>query len=671
MKCRPMIVVGDWDSLKESPHGLWTPDVHRLVKQHFGALQVGLASVPDMPLPGEDGVEERESAASRQFREAYVVDSEDHADERDDFADGILSSFISQDHIRCFREIRSWTDRGAARAFDRALNQSLYDQFPERFQLIAQATDPGTVLAGRRGSGKTSKIRYNIDAYERRGSFTFLVVRMDQRLIGNSQAKEYMQYLLVWEIDRLVRHFAEEASITPEDEVLYRFAPYWRGTVGDLWPLPGDTPEQLEEKRAGRNAYMLRLSELKYSPEFLPYMKASVRYVESLTNRPLVLVVDDIDHLESSTEARDICETAVGLRAELRRPLIISVREETIPKLQSKPLFEGLTRMHVIPPSFKKVLQLRLETFTASVAQRQPDTGRYSRQDLLTYVSTIVQSVCERSTYARLLAFHYDLDTLLDMIRCLASSPFLPPELVLDRAANGRHIGWNLMLNSFQKYVYHNHYDQNSFFLNVYDNSRDHSGESQPDLDAGSENALIRSRLLAVLAARLSASSNESGQEMPSYSCGGIVDDMQSLGYSEEATWRALRAFAAHRLIRTGRFHNELPVDQDEVSVSTAVLFYVDSLISEYRYIENLIPVTPIDFTFDVATLPTTPESRNLMPVDRVILDFARFIGRCEAEEARYPRHSRAALSRIWGSVPLSRRIEQSVTQFRDRRGNW
>lgn len=665
MKCKPMITVKDWDRFKEEAHGLWTEDVHRLVKRYFGALPLDLSSVQDMNLPACDGYSDSLTSTTNEiFHKVYIVDTNDHSDEREELAAGAISSFISPDHIHCYAEIQKWTEEGSIRTYDGTMNKVLYDEFPVKFRLIKDPGEAGCVLCGRRGSGKTSKIKYNIDCYERENLFTFIAIKMDRQLLAEKNPKEYFQILLIWQTDQLVKYFADKASIDYDKQVLERFSDYWQGTVGNCWPDDMDSAKRLEEKRQRRDTFMSYLAQSKFSNEFIPYMKSSVRYLEKLTAHPVILVVDDIDHLESHKEARDIFESAVSLRGELKRPLLISVREETIPKLRAKPVFEGLLRVHIVPPSLKKVLQQRLQAFKSAVQSAKVDTAHYSKEQLLTYVSIVINSICERKIYARLVTFHYDLDILLDMVRCLLSSPFLPPELVF---AKGR-VGWNLMLNSFQKYVYQNHYDQNSFFLNIYDNSFDYTGSLSGKDDICSKNAIVRSRLLALLVYRYSNKPATDGCELPNFSCQNIIEDMISLGYSSNSVWHAMHAFAAHRLIRTGRFRNELDENQTEISISTAVIFYYDYLIYEYRYIENILPTTPIDFHFNVEVIPDTPETSDLNSIDDIILKFADFIQRCEKEEANYPQQNKELFKLIWAGSPLSERIKASVRRFKEGR---
>ena len=390
---------------------------------------------------------------------------------------------------------------------------------------------------------------------------------------------------------------------------------------------------------------------------------------EESNKSDVVLIIDDIDHLESLEVAREIIEASTQLRDVLGIPLIISIREETISKIQSKPSINTLRRKHTIPPSFKKILQLRLAAFTEAVLQTE-SVGRttFTKQDLIIFVSNIINSICERSIYSKLVTFHYDIDMLLDMVQCLISSPFLHPEMILEKCKKGKPIGWNLMLNSFQKYVYLNHYEQNSFFLNIYDNSIDFRTLYEiPEIDY--ENVLVRSRLLSLLAYKYTHRTDHMGSELPIFPYRSLVEDMERLGYSNECIQRAMSAFAAHRLIRTGRLNNELDENQDNISISTAVIFYLDDLIYEYRYIENVLPVTPVDYEFNWKAIPElNPETKNFGEIDYILLRFSDFIEKCERKEITNGNCDKDFLKEIWPAAPISKRIKNTVQKFKGER---
>ena len=415
-----------------------------------------------------------------------------------------LFPFIDKEHLGCFDEIMSWTKGGQAQRLKMEINRLMYDNYPESRRLINSPHETGSLLRGRRGAGKTSLIQYNIDLQKSDGKFLFIKVDMDRGSFGSKDKVLYLKEQLVWALDDLI---AEFTSQTDDQTIVERYKYYWEGILGNLMPSEDDTDERKGEKRKRREDYLFRLSELKYSFEFINYVKSSISYLEKITGKSVVVAIDDIDHMESHNEARTICGEAANIQEKIQRPLILAVREETIAKIEAKPAVDKLKQIHVIPPSFKKVLRLRLEAFSREVTHAEKlDTAHYSRSDLITYVTTIVNSVLDKNVYSRLITFHYDIDMLLDMVRCLISSPYLQPVQVLERAARGKNIAWHLMLNSFQKYVYRNHYEQNSFFLNMYDN-RSYGMDAYGNNPITWENALVRIRLLSILVNRLVQSS--------------------------------------------------------------------------------------------------------------------------------------------------------------------
>lgn len=654
MKLNPIVKITDWDGMKLAHHDLWTDDVHSIVKKCFGSLLVN----------GSD--EEVESGVyyptMGDFRNLYVVDFEDHFDEIEDLSREHLSTFIDTEHLGCYSEIISWTKRGQDQKIKIAINKLMYHEYPEKRRIINSQHEIGKLLCGRRGSGKTSLIQYNIDMQKSDEKFIFIKIDMDKGSLGVKDKAQYLKEQLVWELDDTIAKLSPHVD---DQLVVKRFEYYWKGILGNLMPSEDDSDERKNEKRKRREDYLFRLSELKYSKEFINYVKCSITYLEKITGKCVILAIDDVDHMESHIEAREICGVAANIQEKTQRPLIIAVREETIRKIEAKPAVDKLQRIHVTPPSFKKVLQLRLEAFSLEVMRAEKlDTSHYSKNELITYVTTIVNSLLDKNVYSKLVTFHYDMDMLLDMVRCLLSSPYLQPIQVLNRAARGKNISWHLMLNSFQKYVYRNHYEQNSFFLNMYDN-QSYGIEVYNSYSLTWENTMVRIRLLSLLVHRLMESPPAS--DYPSFALHYIISDVMRLGYDKSEIIKALKAFAVHRIIRTGMTGNVLDEDTGTISISTAVIFYFDYLIYEYRYLQNILLITPIDFSFDPNDIPDSPETKELQKIDEIINKFADFIERCEYLEAASNNHDSQWLKSTWKGNPLSEKIRKSVMVFKER----
>ncbi len=69
--------------------------------------------------------------------------------------------------------------------------------------------------------------------------------------------------------------------------------------------------------------------------------------------------------------------------------------------------------------------------------------------------------------------------------------------------------------------------------------------------------------------------------------------------------------------------------------MSTVVVWYLECLMSDYRYLQNCVKVTPIDFTYPSDLINEGPELSmdELKRTDDVLRKFVEFVGRCEAEE--------------------------------------
>jgi hypothetical protein len=624
------------DLVKTGPNDMWSREVEGLVNRHFASFGGGAESF---------------------FRENYVVDFEDHSDELTILPH--VRGIFSEEHSQCIEEILAWVQK-TPRAAHRPVTQHLDDMHPES-QLLTGDRSTGRLLCGRKGSGKTSMIMYNMIDLEKNHDRLCLYIALDVTALPQTSAAQYMMASLVNQLDDLTIKITQEKGIDPEEVVLRRFE--------KLWLINAALPTQTgDNKRDLREKLLLRLHDSKYHGEvFENYVSWSISYLERILNKRLIIVLDDIDHLSSDEEALEICRSAAALYRKLKRPMIISLREETLPKLQDKTLpVIAFPKMHVIPPSFRKALTVRLENFKNELEDRYPTgCGKYTREGIYLFVEHIIRSICRPSIYARLITFHYDMDLLLDIARCLLSSPYMTPAEVINMAKRNKGIGWNLVLTSLQNYIYYNHYEQNSFFLNMYDNGQVGIAESDDMAPVGRyDNTLVRISLLRVLAHHLSKMSAQARAERI-VEIALIEEQMTNrLGYSTEQLWLALKAFARHRLIRTGQRQNDFDTGGTRrISISTAVLYYLDYLISDYQYVQNILPVTPIDFKFEPQVCVTDAQNRNMQVLDDLIMRFADFVRRCEESNEKRVEDQDFYRSLMPNELPLSQRVVDSVNK--------
>ena len=72
---------------------------------------------------------------------------------------------------------------------------------------------------------------------------------------------------------------------------------------------------------------------LKYSHEFDIYLQDSIDYMRDILEKKVVIIIDDLDHLESDVVAKDVCALADKIATSLGdTPVLVSIREETLAK---------------------------------------------------------------------------------------------------------------------------------------------------------------------------------------------------------------------------------------------------------------------------------------------------------------------------------------------------
>ncbi len=272
-------------------------------------------------------------------------------------------------------------------------------------------------------------------------------------------------------------------------------------------------------------------------------------------------------------------------------------------------------------PSFKKVLQSRRVLFQNRFkldASKSEKIG-LNEFEVKKFVDLIIDSILNKDVYSHLIAFHYDLDILLDVVMCLLLSPFLPWTSCRDLMANGETVPWHYVLDSMQRYRYKNFYEGNSFIINLFDN-----GQRPPT----SSNTLIRVRLLQVLRHQFKGVSQ-------GIKVGYIYADMKELGYGKEAVTQSLIAISKSLMISTGQLHNSFDQEVRTIIPKNVIIFYIDNLIYHYRYIQNILPVTPINFNLPIDLIDSINPlmGSSLSIVSKNIHKFINFLEICEKKE--------------------------------------
>jgi hypothetical protein len=243
----------------------------------------------------------------------------------------------------------------------------------------------------------------------------------------------------------------------------------------------------------------------------------------------------------------------------------------------------------------------------------------YDTDKVKTFVKHIVESILERETYVNLMAYHYDVDILLDVVRCLIGSPFIQPEYVFGLCKIGQKIPWHVVFDSMQRFQYKNFYEENSFILNIFDNDQS---------PATMSNTLTRVRLLQVIRYRFKGLN----KLIP---LSEIYADMEELGYDREAVLLALGAFARQRLIVTRRLRNAMSEYLPDILLEPTIVYYLDSLIYSYRYLQNILTVTHVPFDIPIDIVETTKPiaGEKLKVVDQMLRKFIEFLRECEKYE--------------------------------------
>lgn len=542
------------------------------------------------------------------LKSCYIKDFAEHGDEAKYIQ--TFEELIKQD-VSLYSGITSWA--GQHRHYIESKLGYFEDFKPAEWTNLSYAR----MVCGKVGSGKTSLLLYTKSNLEEQTNFTCIIIHLTNPTPDIDEPWSYFKRKLVDQLNDLILEYSKKSNISNEDVILKRFERIWEQE--GCYPDPKDTPTLADIKRKYRDEIQLKLFDSRYTSEFIRYIQDAVEYLKSSLNMNLIVMIDDVDRLPSEKAAREVCDRVRGLAAEIGTiPVIVAIRGETMAKLDDVGF---AAKFPIIPPSFSKVLHKRLEVFLNDykMEDTQAQESGYDTDKVKTFVKHIVESVLEKETYSNLMAYHYDLEILLDVVRCLIQSPLISPEIEVDKAKKSEKIPWHIILDSIQRFRYINFYETDSFILNVFDNDQAPPSKS---------NTLIRVRLLQVVRYRFR------GLNKP-IPLAEIYSDMNELGYDEDAVFSALSAFTRQRMILTGRLHNEIYNGLRDIQLEPTIAYYLDSLLYSYRYLQNILPVThiPFDIPPDILDITTSIAGEKLRVVDQMLMKFIEFIRDCEKNE--------------------------------------
>jgi len=552
------------------------------------------------------------------LRESYVNDFLNH-DSEIDVVEQIGKNFA--DDMSAYRDILGWARKHYYSAA--GLLGSANDFNPQNWK------DPHRlrVLCGAKGCGKTTLLLYTISRLQDDPENNIKIIYINLETLGFDRkgfadkrtpflknSANYINTQFISEIDKMILELVELHGISYSEMIIERFMDYWK--IRGIYPEMGDTVNDIRRKLISRENEMLHLNQHKYLYEFYHYIRFSIDYLQNRFGLKLIIMFDDIDRLESVDDARDVINYASSLVRKIgNTPIVISSREETLARL-SDMNYQDIMILSLIPPAFKEVLRKRIEVFDKNMKMDKIKLAKSNRSksEILSFVNFIVCSAMDRHNIFHFLSFQYDLDILLDMVRCILSSPFIDYNYAMEIKKSGKYLPWEVLLDTLQRYKYKNFYGENSFVLNVYDN------EGEPTHN----NCLIRIRVLQVI-------SNFFCIQNRPVKVGSIYAITDRLGYERHEVKKALFALARQKLILTGRKYNLFSEDLSEIIPMRSITYYLNYLIYNYRYLQNILPITHIPFHIPMKLInQRSLQGTDLKEMDKYVLRFIKFIGECE-----------------------------------------
>ena len=552
--------------------------------------------------------------------------------------------FLNECFVKEYSSYKKSINRGLYGRFQDPNFEHFYNNFAEKYRnsilrslghyddfniasLAKRMKGELLLLCGEKGAGKTTLLLASekslMDDPKRKNifihiSFAYQTLGFNPNFDPIKLTEEFRRKFIDG-LDYKIREINEEGEINEDESNLVKFEREFRSM--SIFVNNKDTPKLAEYKQLKRLEYLAMLGEKKYTTHYDIYKELSINYLQNVLHITPILVIDDIDRA-SKEVSEHIVNIGGKVSDEMGILVIISVREETV--TMHSDIFGDRIKLHIMPPPFNEVVWKRFEAFTKDLAlNKRAIKDKVIKDDLIIFVKVVIESINRPFIYANLIAMSdYDLDFLLELVRTLLESPFIDPiKVVQQYKSNNVLISWHIILNSLMLYIYQSHNEDNSFVINLFDNQNSR-------IEQHYANTLVRIRLLEYLR-------KKTPKLHSPISVQDLLVVMGRAGYQRSEVESALKAFAKVRLILTEKPRN---IYNDEVSIIYArrpIHYYLSYLMTRYRYLQNVVPITTMDFKIHIPATFDTQEllGKNLSKMTKIIYQFIDFVKRCQEEE--------------------------------------
>lgn len=413
---------------------------------------------------------------------------------------------------------------------------------------------------------------------------------------------------------------------------------------------------ELKEQR--RSHVILKMMDAKVSRgrDAQLYLRPAIKFLKKHGKKPII-VLDDIDRITDEAAEKAARDEAIFLAEILDVPVMIAAREVTVRK--GLDIYGYEQPLHLCAPSFKDVLERRLETFKQELEKSPPEPvlikdTRIETNDYISIVERAIRSILDdsKNIYFFQMLSNGSIALMLDYLRTILSSPHLSDDDILELLQRPS-IKEHRILECLMLYVYTKINPWNTYLLNLFNANHPERGAAF--------NALFKVRLLQCIKA---GATQIQGFKITDYKT--LQSNLESLGYSDglqEVLDNQIREMDTYGLIEVWIFDYKYKEKNTNIMLRDAGYLYLDHLLERYRYIQTVIPDCWLDYEASAHDL-----ALDLPYIDTEIEKFIKFISRCEEiEGSKMPPEGEKLLNSVQDQRTLSVRLKNAFADERAR----